>query len=103
MENVVEQVPVKLDIHAIKKVNAALELIVTQGVEALADGKINVADVPHAIELLKGIPLIADACGEIKEVMPEFKDIDQAELMELVAEYYGMLTRIAKAYQASKP
>jgi len=105
MENEVKEVAViapKLDIHAIKKINEALELIVTQGVEVFADGKVNVADLPHAIELLKGIPMIADACGELKEVMPELKDIDQTELAELVMSYYGMLTRIIAAYKANK-
>jgi hypothetical protein len=85
------EVKEKLDIHAIKKVSEGLDVILTAGFKIGADGKIDQKDIVPAIELLKGTPIIVAAAGELKEVLPEAKDLDQAELVEIGMLYYGMI------------
>ena len=71
------------DIHNTKEVMAFLFAIGKVVKEAKQnDGKINVMD---AALLMKVIPYVGPAFEDIADVVPEMKDLNQAEIDELVA------------------
>jgi hypothetical protein len=102
MENQELVVAEKLDLESIKKVVHGGEALIIPCVKAFADGKVNVADVPFAVELLKGTPQIIEGCSAIKGAIPEFKDLDQSEIIEIAAIGYDLVLKIVAAYKENK-
>jgi hypothetical protein len=90
-------------IENLKKLNAGLELLLTQIVETYADKKVDASDIGHLVELLKGFPVLIEMVKAIKEVPAEAKDVDAAELIVLANDYFQMISRIVKAYKDAQP
>jgi len=62
----------------------------------LKDG-INLADIQHMNELIEAMPemsKIEAALDNAKEALEEMKDLDQAEVIELIAALYGQAKRL---------
>jgi hypothetical protein len=91
----------KKDIKEISELIDGIEAAGVPVAKALADGKINGGDLPHAIELVKGHQKIIDAVVGVGEIIPEAKDIDPAEAVIIVQKLYGVANKIKEA--ASKP
>lgn len=90
-------------IKELKELNACIELVLIQGLEIAADKKVNASDLTHVVELIKGYTVLSTGIEGIKEIPEEIKDLDQVELIQLVGEYYAMVSRICKAYEDAKP
>jgi len=90
-------------IENLKKLNAGLELLLTQIIETYADKKVDASDIGHLVELLKGFPVLIEMVKAIKEVPAEAKDVDAAELVVLANDYFQMISRIVKAYKDVQP
>lgn len=50
-------------------------------VEAKADGKVDAADIGHLIPVFQAV---GPALSDVKEVIPEIKDLSEAELNEII-------------------
>jgi hypothetical protein len=87
----------------IKELSELIEGVEAIGVpaaKALADGKINALDLPHALDLVKSHQKIIDAVSGLDEVVPEAKDIDAAEAVLLVQKLIAVGKSIKEASKA---
>lgn len=64
---------------------------------ALADGKINVADLPILIGLLNDFSILYKSIEGFNEVGAEIKDLDQAELITLGTKGYELVKAIIES------
>jgi hypothetical protein len=71
-----------------KELFAGLGLVAKEVKGALADGKINVNDVQHILNLGKQHQVLIDAVNGVKEIPAELKDLDKAELLEIIMLVY---------------
>lgn len=87
----------------IKEISELIDGIEAAGVpvaKALADGKINALDLPHALELVKAHEKILAAVQGISDVIPEAKDIDAAEAVIVVQKLIAAGKAIKEASKA---
>jgi len=68
--------------------------------KTVKDGKVNMADLPHLIELIKEFNVIVEAIGGVAEIPAELKDVDQAELLQMGGKAYEVVKAIVDAYKA---
>jgi hypothetical protein len=73
------QVGIKETLEVLK---AAGKLVEVAGLIA-ADGKVNVSDLPHLLNLLKELSVFTEAVKDIKLVDDELKNLNQEELLAL--------------------
>jgi len=69
----------------ILEVLSAISLLANGGKKILKDGKVNLEDVPAALELIKKVDVIVAAVKDVKDVIPEAKDLSQEEVAVLLA------------------
>lgn len=62
-----------------------VKVVLVAGKKVMADGKVNLQDLPVAVELLQKINVLVAAVDGIDKVPAEIKDIDIAELQLLGA------------------
>lgn len=91
----------KRDIKEISELISAVEVVGVNIGAALADGKINAIDLPHAMNLLKEHQKLIDGVVGLSEVVPEAKDIDPAEAVIIVQKLYAAGLNIKKAVKGS--
>lgn len=85
-------------------VKEALELL--KGLEVIAgiaghiaaDGKVNLMDVPKLMPLVAQFDLLTEAFSGLDGLKEEIKDIDQAELVQIIAAAYA----VADAFNEGK-
>lgn len=80
--------------HA-EKVLAGLELVAVEVMESFSDGKINIADIPHLLSLVKNYQVLIDAFNSVKDVPAEIKAINVEDIQKLGADVIAMVGRIA--------
>jgi hypothetical protein len=73
------------DIHNTMEVLVVMKKFAIAGKVAFKDGKLNTADIPVLLGLLKEIDAISAAVKDAEEVPKEIKDIDQAEAAVLLS------------------
>lgn len=73
-----------LGIENIKKTVTALKILAKAGKKIGADGKIDLNDLPHLVELAKESGALAAGIDGAGMVIPEAKDLSAEELVELV-------------------
>jgi len=67
------------------------------GKALLKDGKISVADLPLVMALVADAQKIVDAVQGVEGVLPEMKDIDEAEAKALVEKVFEVIAAIKAA------
>lgn len=85
-------------VKEVKELLKGLEVVGVAGVKIAADGKVGLDDLTHLVELAKQIDVLTAAVQGVNEIDDEIKDLDQAEIIELVGAVYGL----AKALKDAK-
>lgn len=83
-----------LDLKNTLEVMTALRLIINTANKVVADGKVDLTDAKYALELLQSYGVFIEAVKDIKIVGDELKNLDEAELLILGQEVWGMLKGI---------
>lgn len=87
----------KKDIKECLELLKATEIIGVNVKKALADGKINMADAPLALDIIKDIQPIIDGFTGLNEVPAEAKDLDEQELIQLGLAVFNTIKKIKAA------
>ena len=78
----------------------AIEIIGIAVAKIVKDGKVNVEDLPAALELLNNFAKLIDGFKGVKEIPVEFKELSNEELLVLGAKGYDMVKNIIGAAKA---
>lgn len=86
-----------MDIDKIILILDKIEVLGVSGKKIMADGKVDLADLPVAISLLSEINGMIEAFKGAKEALGEAKDLDSAESLEIVKKLYEVGKSIEQA------
>lgn len=75
----------------------SIEILGVSAKKMLADGKINFADAPIALELIKEIEPVIEGFKGLGEIKEEIKDLSQEELVQIGLAVFNAYKNIAKA------
>lgn len=78
----------KKTIKETKELFAGLGLVAKEVKGALADGKIDLSDLSHVLNLGKEHQVLVEAIQGANEVPAELKDLDKEELLEILMLVY---------------
>ncbi len=84
------------DIKNLKELLAGLKLLAVEGKKIAKDG-IGIEDIAAVVDLAKNFDVLAAAVKDINLVEDEIKDLDQAEILELVAELFALVKAVKEA------
>lgn len=84
-------------IKNILEVLEAVKLLVVDGKKVMADGKISLADLGVAMDLLRQLPAMNAAIQDIAEVVPEAKDLSAEEIDQLIAKILEVVAAVKAA------
>lgn len=87
----------KLGVDKIEKAAEALSKIVIAGKKISADKKVNLDDLPAAMALIVELPSIVEAVSAWQEILAQGKDIDVAEVVQLI----GKVDELVKVVEAA--
>lgn len=74
-----------------------LELVGVTVAEVMADGKVNSQDLDSGLKLITNANVLVEAVKGIGEVDDEFKELDEAELIQLGAATFQAIKNIRAA------
>lgn len=83
-------------IKELKELLEGLKLLAVTAKKISADGKINVDDLSSIVELGMQMGTLAAAVEGIDQVPAELKDLDEAEVIELITIGYSIAAEISK-------
>ena len=86
-----------MDLKNTKEVLTALKDVGVFARKVLADGKVNLADLPALLELIKKADEINAGAKDIAQVVPEVKDLSMAEATELIAFVTALVKEVKEA------
>jgi hypothetical protein len=86
-----------LDTKKIEEIVEALSHVIIAGKKISADKKVNLEDLPAAMELIVKLPSIAAAFADIKLAVEEAKDLDVAEVVALIKKIDDKVKEIEQA------
>ena len=86
-----------MDIDKIILILEKIEVLGVSGKKIMADGKVDLADLPVAIGLLSEINGMIEAFKGAQEAFGEMKDLDAAESLEVVKKLYEIGKSIEQA------
>jgi ABC-type proline/glycine betaine transport system permease subunit len=83
----------------LKSVKETVELIEGMGeaakiIKLIAKDGITAADLIHIQSIASALPIIKDAVEGLKEIPSELKDLDETEVLEIIAAIYGQAKKI---------
>ena len=81
----------------IKELIEGLKLLGLAAKKVTKDGKIGVDDLAHLVELVKESDKIVAAASGLGDIDDEAKNLDQAEVLELIGLLYGAAKEIKEA------
>jgi hypothetical protein len=84
-------------VKEIKELLKGLEVVGVAGVKIAADGKVSIEDLAHIVALAKQIDVLSAAVAGLGEIDDELKDLDQAEIIELVGAVFALVKAIKEA------
>jgi hypothetical protein len=84
-------------IKEILEVLDGVKVLLVNGKKVMADGKVSLADLPVAMELLKQMSVLNAAVQGASEVVAEAKDISGPEVDELVAKVLEVFAAVKAA------
>lgn len=87
----------KKDIKELKELFIGLGEIAGFAGAVMADGKIGIEDLSHLVAMGSKFNTLAEAFTGLKEVVEEAKDIEQAELFELITCIYNGVKKFENA------
>ena len=87
----------QLGTEKIEKAADALAHIVVAGKKISADKKVDLQDLPAAMELITKLPQIVEAFSAWEEILAEGKDIEVAEVIALIGKVDELVKKIEKA------
>ena len=87
----------KLGVDKIEKAAVALSKLVIAGKKISADKKVNLEDLPAAMELIVQLPSIVEAVSAWQDILAQGKDIDVAEVVQLVGKIDELVKAVEKA------
>jgi len=87
----------KLGIEKTVAILKSVKTLVVAAKSVMADGKVNLADLPVAISLLSQISAIAESAKGFSGAVKEAKDLEQSEVLALVNEVYSLVAAIEAA------
>ena len=77
-----------MDINAIEGLIKNIEKLGVAGGKIMADGKVDLNDLPHAVALLSDVQEMINNFKKIGEAVGEIKDIDSAEAVAVIQKLY---------------
>lgn len=83
-----------------KSIKETLEMLDGLGAVAVAvkkiaaDGKVNASDLAHVIDLAKKVDVLAAAVDGAGEIVEELKDLDEMEVMTILAKLYEISNKL---------
>lgn len=80
-----------------KELIKGVEVVGVAAVKIFADGKVNLADLPHLAELAKNLDVVIAGAEGAGEIPAEVKDLDQAELIELGTAAFALVKALKEA------
>jgi hypothetical protein len=86
-----------LGVEKIEKLVDSLAHVAVAAKKISADKKVDLADLPAAMELLVKIPEIAASLSELSAAFDEAKDLDVAEVVSLIKKVDEKVKLIEKA------
>lgn len=75
-----------------------LEVMAKFAGEVAADGKVGADDLIHLIDVAKNFDVLKEAVEGADETKEELKDLDQAEILEIIA----AAQKVYKAFKSAK-
>ena len=91
-----------MDTKNINEIFVALSVLSKAAVQITADGKVDVADAKHNLELLNEYKAFIAAIENANVVIDEAKDIDEQEAVQLGLAAYGLVKDVVKAVKQMK-
>lgn len=77
-----------------------LKVLATFAGNVAKDGKVGPADLVYLVDLGSHFPALADAGKDADEALAEIKDLDEAEVLSIVTQVYGVAKAFADAKKA---
>lgn len=84
-------------VKELKELIIAIEPVAVFVKKVAADKKVGLDDLPYLIDLSKQLDTIAEGAQDVDQILAELKDLDEAEVMEVI----GQLIKLAKAIKAA--
>jgi hypothetical protein len=86
-----------MEIKETKELLEGLGKVAVAAKKIAANGKIDASDLIVLIDLAKDIDALSESVKGVKEIPSELKDLDQAEVLEIIAKLYSISEDISKA------
>lgn len=86
-----------LGTEKIEAILGDIKELVIVGKKVKADGKVDLADLPHVIALVPKLPKFIEDFKAIGEAVEEGKDIDVAEVVGLIQKVHALVKEIEAA------
>jgi hypothetical protein len=83
-----------LGVEKIEKAAEALAHVVIAGKKISADKKVDLQDLPAAMELITKLPEIVTAFSDFKGLIEQGKDIDVAEVVSLIKKIDELVKKV---------
>lgn len=87
----------KLGVDKIEALLESAKELIVLGKKVKEDGKIDVTDLAHVIALLPKIPVFIENFKAIGEAVDEGKELEVAELVELIQKVHKLIKEIEAA------
>lgn len=78
----------KLGLQQVIELMKGLKLVAVVAKQVAADGKVGIDDLQSLVTLAKSFDVILAAVKGVDQVVPELKDLDEAEVMQLIGEIF---------------
>ena len=87
----------QLGTDKIEKAAEALAHIVIAGKKISADKKVNLEDLPAAMELITKLPSIVEAFSAYEEIIAQGKDVEVTEIVQLIVKVDELVKKVEQA------
>jgi len=87
----------QLGTDKIEKALDALAHIIIAGKKISADKKVNLEDLPAAMELITKLPSIVEAFSAYQEILAQGKDIEVTEVVKLIVKLDELVKKVEAA------
>lgn len=85
------------DIKEMKELLDGLSLLAEAGKKIAEDGKLGIDDLKHLVDLSKDLEVLVEGFKGLDKLDDELKDLDEAEVMELISHAFSIFKKFKKA------
>lgn len=89
-----KQVETKNDIKETLELLEALKLLAVTGARIAEDKKVDLNDLKHLVDMAKKMDVLVEGFKGVKDIPTEFKDLNQIEVMEIVAKVFEIVKEV---------